>query len=123
MIIDDDTDDTEIFCEAADCLNNFCDCNAQHSCEEALRYLKMSPTKPDYIFLDINMPKIDGKQCLKLLKADSDLKDIPVIIFSTSNQKSEIDSMLANGATSYITKPSSAEELSHILHNILNTSN
>lgn len=60
---------------------------------------------PKIIILDLNMPKKDGRETLKELKASNDFKDIPVIIFSTTDNKTEIDRCYALGANSYIFKP------------------
>ena len=65
---------------------------------------------PDYVFLDINMPTMDGKACLKNLKRDQRFKSIPVIIYTTSTNKMDIDLCRQLGATDYIIKPNTAKE-------------
>ena|ERR1044072_2904723 len=115
IIIDDDPDDRDMFCEAVGLIEHTCKCEMKQSCEEALNYLKKTAAKPDYIFLDINMPRLNGLQCLQRLKQDAELKEIPVIIYSTSSNKKEIDAMLKAGASSYIVKPDSYNKLSAIL--------
>lgn len=62
---------------------------------------------PKLIIMDLNMPKKDGREVLKELKADENLKQIPVIIFSTTSNKHEMDQCYALGADSYILKPDS----------------
>ena len=84
--------------------------------EEALLYLYKEKTyktaiKPDIIILDINLPTISGKEILKKIKADDNLKAIPVIIFSTSDIDKEIEECYLLSANSYITKSFSIENL------------
>ncbi len=81
--------------------------------QEALDYLqnndkfqdKKKTPRPDLILLDINMPKKDGKQVLKEIKANDDLKSIPVVILTTSDQERDIIDAYKLGVNSYISKP------------------
>lgn len=66
---------------------------------------------PSFILLDLNMPKKDGREVLKELKQNEQLKDIPVIIFSTTNNEAEMRRCYDFGASSYITKPNNFENL------------
>jgi CheY-like chemotaxis protein len=66
---------------------------------------------PRFILLDLNMPKKDGREVLKELKQNPDLRKIPVIIFSTTNNEQEMRRCYELGANSYITKPNSFESL------------
>jgi CheY-like chemotaxis protein len=72
---------------------------------EALSLLKDPSITPDYIFLDLNMPRMDGKECLKEIRKRNHLKEIPVIIFTTSAAEKDKDEAKRLGATSFITKP------------------
>ena len=66
---------------------------------------------PRFILLDLNMPKKDGREVLKELKQHPVLKNIPIIIFSTTNNEQEMRRCYELGANSYITKPNSFENL------------
>ncbi|PQJ11449.1 two-component system response regulator [Flavipsychrobacter stenotrophus] len=66
---------------------------------------------PNFILLDLNMPKKDGREVLKELKSNPLYKKIPVIIFSTTNNEQEMRRCYELGANSYITKPNSFENL------------
>jgi len=66
---------------------------------------------PRFILLDLNMPKKDGREALKELKQHPSFKKIPVIIFSTTNNETEMRRCYELGANSYITKPNSFESL------------
>ena len=66
---------------------------------------------PHFILLDLNMPKTDGREVLKELKSNPLFKQVPVIIFSTTNNEHEMRRCYELGANSYITKPNSFENL------------
>lgn len=81
--------------------------------EEALDYLfrrgnfqdvKLFP-RPGIILLDLNIPGTDGREVLKIIKNDINLKSIPVIVLTTSNDKNDIEKCYQDGANSYIQKP------------------
>lgn len=79
---------------------------------EYLNNIKSNESKlPHFILLDLNMPKKDGREVLKELKQDAELKKIPVVIFSTTNNEQEMRRCYELGANSYITKPNSFESL------------
>jgi CheY-like chemotaxis protein len=61
--------------------------------------------KPCFILLDLNMPKMDGREALKIIKEDEKLKDIPVVIMTTSKAEEDIFESYHEGANSFITKP------------------
>jgi len=73
--------------------------------EEALNILKKDHIIPDIIFLDLNMPKINGLEFLKILKEDEVLQYIPTIILTTSNNRKDVLSCYSTGVAGYIIKP------------------
>jgi two-component system response regulator len=76
--------------------------------------------KPALILLDLNMPKMDGREALRLLKSDPDLKRIPVIILTTSKSQEDIFDTYDLGANSFICKPVRFQELVNIVIEIEN---
>jgi CheY-like chemotaxis protein len=78
---------------------------------------KKNPKEPMIIFLDLNMPKKNGFECLRLIKKTEKLKNIPVVIYSTSCQQESINKMYDYGASYYLCKPNNFQKLkSSILH-------
>ncbi len=116
FIVDDDADDQELFMEAVSEVDNSIKCLSSSDCEEALDLLKNKKIAlPDMIFLDLNMPRFNGKQCLAELKKQAHLRNIPVIIYSTSSEKRDIDETTRLGAAHFLTKPNNFEELCEAL--------
>lgn len=115
ILIDDDPDDQEIFLLALQKLQANIKCITADNGIEALQILEQENIHPDYIFLDLNMPRMNGKQCLAEIKKIKRLELIPVIIYSTSTVQSDIMETKELGAADYITKQSSIKELTRIL--------
>lgn len=112
FIVDDDLDDQELFIEAVNEVDSSIECISSSDCEEALDLLRNSKIElPDVIFLDLNMPRLNGKQCLAELKREAHLRHIPVIIYSTSSEKRDIEETARLGAAHFLTKPNKFEEL------------
>ncbi|RFM27193.1 response regulator [Deminuibacter soli] len=115
LVIDDDMDDQEIFELAIRETGKNCSCLFAGSGEEGLQLLEQEPL-PDYIFLDLNMPRVNGLQCLEAIRRKDNLQRVPVIIYSTSSQQVYINKAMLLGATAFITKPSSIAGLSGLLN-------
>jgi len=112
FLIDDDADDREIFEESLAAEHPLV--LYQDAVNGAVAFEKLRSgtfKKPDLIFLDLNMPVMDGRTFLKQIKADPDLNDIPVIIYSTSS--SEVDKKFAaeHQASEFLTKQYSISSL------------
>ncbi len=78
---------------------------------DALEFLKTSEERMDLILLDWNMPGLNGYEVLQALKADAQLKEIPVMMVTTESEKHSIVAAIKAGAINYMTKPFSVEEL------------
>lgn len=116
--VDDDREDREFFCKALQEIDPSITCLMAESGTEALSILQKQPPLPDYIFLDINMPMMDGKECLKELKSIPQLKHIPVIMYSTSTDTKEIKECYKLGAEDFLIKPNNYEKLVNDLTSI-----
>jgi CheY-like chemotaxis protein len=113
--IDDDEEDALLFDSVIKSLNPHIRFVSFTHGHEALKALCSGCEKPDVIFLDINMPLIDGFECLTFLKTTPPLKSIPVIMFTTSKREKDIETCLRLGADYYLTKPNSYLELDQIV--------
>jgi len=111
MIIDDDKEDRFFFREALTEMLSSAICLEAKDGVEALQQLRQTDQLPDFIFLDIYMPRIDGRECLKELKKDEQLKSIPVIMYSASITKQNIDEFHKLGALSCLKKPNKVNKL------------
>lgn len=105
ILIDDDCDDCDIFCEAIGEVSRSAKCLVYNDPEIAYRELSVGGIIPDFIFLDLNMPKLNGKKLLVEIKKLRALKNIPVIIYTTSSDQQDIDETKRLGASHFITKP------------------
>jgi CheY-like chemotaxis protein len=120
MIVDDDEEDVELFCEALKEIDHDVECISASNGEDALfKLTKEESPLPDYIFLDLNMPRLNGKQCLKRLKIHSKLRDIPVIIYTTSKLKEDMEETRHLGAVHFLTKPNKLNDLRKAITYIL----
>jgi CheY-like chemotaxis protein len=120
LLIDDDEEDQEIFLTAVAHVSDSVSCIALNDAKVALQKLTAKEIIPDVIFLDLNMPVMNGQQFLVEIKKKPELKNIPVIIFSTSSHKPTIELTAVLGAHSFITKPSRYDELVSVLTSVLN---
>jgi CheY-like chemotaxis protein len=110
LYAEDDIEDLDTFCEVLASINPSIKCINARDGQEALEILENAVVLPDYIFLDINMPTMDGKSCLKNIRKDERFKTIPVVIYTTSSNKKDIDLCMQLGAAEYIQKPNSMKE-------------
>lgn len=104
LLVEDDIDDQYFFREALSLLSPALSCQIAENGVEALKLLKELP-RFDIIFMDINMPKMNGIECLQVLKSNDSYKNIPVVILSTSSDQAYIERCKILGATYYFTKP------------------
>lgn len=108
LFIDDDEDDKLVFGTALNTIDKEIVYLTASDGIEALRILNEDLViLPDLIFLDLNMPKMDGFTCLDHIKKSSDLRSIPVHILSTSTNPRDMERARVLGAEKFITKPTS----------------
>lgn len=115
VIADDDGDDVQLFCEAMAAFDPAIRCLVASNGEEALAQLRNQSEQPLFVFLDMNMPVMGGRECLQELRRNVAYNDIPIFIYSTSTLKHDIKQSLKLGATGFINKPSDFNEIKRIL--------
>lgn len=111
LVVDDDIDDLMFFTDALAEIDPHIENVTAMNGIEAIRRLESLAVHPDYIFLDLNMPKMNGKQCLKHIKNSVVFQSIPVIIYSTSRLQDDIDEVRALGAAAFLVKPNKFQQL------------
>lgn len=119
LLIDDDHEDHEIFLAAVEEIPGPVSCVALTEAVQALQKLAAREITPDVIFLDLNMPVMNGQQFLAAIKQDDALKSIPVIIFSTSSSQATMRLTKELGAAGFITKPDTYDALVQILTSVV----
>jgi CheY-like chemotaxis protein len=115
LLVDDDPDDQEFFKLAIQSVEAKITIASAGNGQEALDQLTAESCVPDMIFLDMNMPLMNGLTFLKRIKEMATLKHIPVIVYSTSDEPQEISMARSMGAVDFITKPTRFEELCRLL--------
>lgn len=115
LIIDDDEDDRMFFRDALKKLVPSSVCMEAHGCADALKQLHKAEQLPDCIFLDINMPVLDGRECLEELKKELKLTHIRVIMYSTASSDKSIAEFISLGAAGYLNKPTDMNQLPAII--------
>jgi CheY-like chemotaxis protein len=117
LLVDDDVDDQHFFCEALGTLHPAITCEIANDGVEAMEMLEHPPLY-DLIFLDLNMPRMDGFEFLNRVKTNDRFRNIPVVVISTSNRPSDIEKSMSLGAATYVNKPPTYDQLFHKLKNI-----
>jgi len=119
MLIDDDEDDREIFISVIESIAPAISCSIAINGKDALDTLGALNFLPDMIFLDLNMPLMDGKQFLKEIKQRTMLKDIPIVVLSTSSDKETVHLIRTLGAQDFITKPDKYSDWEEVLKKLI----
>jgi CheY-like chemotaxis protein len=119
LFVDDDPDDIKIFGEAVkevDAKINFLPAS---SGMKALEILNQQKTLPDYIFLDVNMPRMNGIQFLETIKKEKKFSGIPVVMYSTTKSNEHEKHAKQLGAKYFFTKPIFFDEICNVIRCVL----
>ena len=120
LIVDDDAGDVDLTREVLEDAKIVLNINAVPDGVEAMAYLRQQgdyllAPRPDLIFLDLNMPRKDGREVLQELKQDKDLCHIPVVLLTTSDDEADIYRAYNLGTNCYVTKPVGLAQFSQVL--------
>ena len=122
LLADDDETDRLIFKEAFEELKIKTIVHTVNNGEQLMDYLnKKDSHLPHLLFLDLNMPRKSGLECLKEIRRSKKLKDISIAIYSTSNSEKDMEETFLNGANIYIHKPSDFNVLKKVLEKAVTT--
>jgi CheY-like chemotaxis protein len=121
LLADDDPDDRIFFKEALDELSLNSNLSTVEDGDQLMNMLTgESAILPDLVFLDLNMPRKTGVECLAEIKANDKLKSLKVIIYSTSFDNEMVDLLYEKGALLYICKPGDYSDLKKVIHEAIN---
>ncbi len=119
LLVDDDLDDQEIFIMTLETVNENIRCMTANNGAEALALFNSDEHLiPEYIFLDVNMPKMNGIDCLKSIRLLERLKSCKIYMYSTTSENQVVAETKELGALDFIVKPARASELKIILSKI-----
>jgi CheY-like chemotaxis protein len=120
MLADDDEDDRLFFEEAFEEVKIKYEITTFSDGEQLMAHLNQDHNPmPDIIFLDLNMPRKSGMECLKEIRANDRLKKISVAIYSTSSSEQDIEDTFVAGANVYIRKPNDFNMLKKVLSDVV----
>jgi len=120
LYIDDDVEDLQIFHEALVSIDPAAIFYTASDGYEGFRVLEQIAIVPDFIFLDVNMPRMNGREFLVQIKGKVSFRSIPVIMYSTTSHREEIQDFKKLGAQDFIRKPDSFEDLQEALRKLMN---
>ena len=109
LLVEDDADDQEFFLDALSGIENSSIYDVVENGQEALETMKSHRTYPDIIFMDVNMPMMNGIECLTEIIKNPLTRSIPVVILSTNSNQMELAAQI--GARVFLTKPIDPDEL------------
>jgi CheY-like chemotaxis protein len=117
LLADDDIDDCNLFAEVLKELPITTHLSVVHNGEQLLQTLVNLAALPSALFLDLNMPRINGVECLAEIKKNDKFKRLPVIVYSTSFEPRVISDLYTKGANYYIRKPAEFPKLKKVIYN------
>lgn len=115
LLADDDIDDCDFFKDAVEEIGEF-SLSILNDGVELMNFLLAEPANhPNLIFLDINMPKKSGLECMKEIKSITKLKEIPIVVYSTSLDRTVVNNLYDLGAHHYIQKPGEFSNIKKVI--------
>jgi len=126
LIVDDDPADQFLVQEAIKVANLQYNLRLVSDGDEALEYLhhrgryadRYKAPRPDLILLDLNMPRFSGRQVAQAIKSDPTLKNIPIVVLTTSTQEEDVDDLYGMGVNSYMQKPLNFDDFTAALRDL-----
>ena len=117
FLIEDDLDDIELLQDALAGISH--DLHIANDGDAAIDLIKSGSIVPDIIILDLNLPKIHGREVLQEIKSFDAYRHIPLVVLTTSSANEDITYAYENGANKYLIKPHTGDELKEIVKAIL----
>lgn len=111
LIVEDNLHDLELARVALELSDVQCEVRVARDGQEALDLLRALSVLPDLVLLDLNMPRLNGHEVLAAVKGDPALRQVPVVVFTTSDEPRDRQAATAAGADDYVLKPGGFGEL------------
>ena len=123
LLVEDDPGDVLLTTEALGASKLTNNLSIVNTGEEALKFVRREPPyedapRPDLILLDLNLPRVDGREVLATIKADDELRRIPIVVLTTSEAEEDILRSYDLHANAYVTKPVDFERFMHVVRTI-----
>jgi two-component system response regulator len=123
LVVDDDSADVALVEDFFASNDVPCRLSVAGDGQEALSFLRREgknadAPRPDLVLLDLNMPRVDGRKALEMIKSDPDLRSIPVVVFTTSAAAEDIRRSYETHANAYVTKPLDLDEFERVVGQI-----
>jgi CheY-like chemotaxis protein len=122
LLIEDDGDDIELLREAFDMNQVNCHIDVVTEGDRAIPFLETAHELPDVIVMDLNLPKLHGREILAQIKASDSLATIPLVVLTTSSSQDDVKFSYAMGAKQYITKPNTIDGFNSTVKTIVSAS-
>jgi CheY-like chemotaxis protein len=119
LYIDDDPEDKEFFQEAVRQLDPSIQCYTAKDGLEGMTALEEMMVRPDYIFVDMNMPVMNGRQFLLEIKQKIRVRSIPVVIYTTTAHPGDQETFQELGAFKVLVKPNSMQEIARLVNSVI----
>ena len=119
FLADDDLDDVELFQEALEDVCTSCTLISSKNGVELLKKLSGLQLPPQVIFIDVNMPVMNGLECLEFIRSRDNLKNVPVVILTTSTSPTTIARAYKLGASLFAEKPSEYSKLKKLINYVI----
>jgi DNA-binding response OmpR family regulator len=120
-LVDDDSEEAELFQDAMSKIDAGIEVLWHADVMEALDALIREEEQPDFLFLDLNIPKVSGKDMLRLMRQNKATSDVPVVIYSTSISRKDIEDTSIFNEKSYLQKPEDFQSLCQKLEEVVLT--
>lgn len=123
LLIEDDLDDIELMQDALFSRNISYTIETINDGGKAINYIKNCKEGPDIIILDLNLPKVHGREVILEIKSAAHLKTSPLLILTTSSAKADIEYAYSKGADRYLIKPTDIEKINEMVDTIVRLAN
>ena len=121
LLVDDDFDDRELFVEALTLVDKNSQVTTLDGSEGLMSHLDKLEKLPDYVFLDLNMPRKSGKECLREIQRTDRFRSMKIVIYSTSINPRDVMETYEYGAFCFVQKPNSFAELKNVIRKVINS--